>query len=112
MREAGAPLIPRVVLFGNPGKTSPSVSPDLFKAGAIRAAVMIVQRANDTRSAKAESDSIVAALRAKGTAVEYLVFADEGSTVASPVNRLAFYEAAERFLGKNLGGRFEGARKK
>jgi dipeptidyl aminopeptidase/acylaminoacyl peptidase len=84
----------------------------LFRAAAIKAPLMIVQGANDSRSPRAESDSIVAALRAKSTVVDYLVFPDEGSILTKPANRLSFYEAAEKFLGRNLGGRFEGAGKK
>lgn len=84
----------------------------LFKAAEIKAPLMIVQGANDSRSPKAESEQIVAALRAKGTVVEYILFPDEGSSITKPANRLTFYEAAERFFGKNLGGRFEGAPRK
>ncbi len=84
----------------------------LFKAAEIKAPLIIAQGANDSRSPKVESDEIVAALRAKGNMVDYLLFPDEGSSIMKPGNRLAFYEAVERFLAKNLGGRFEGASKK
>ena len=38
---------------------------------------------------------------------EYMLFPDEGHGFAKPENRLKFYAAAERFLARYLGGRFE-----
>ena len=56
---------------------------------------------------QAESEQIVAALRAAGIDHEYLLFPDEGHGFAKPENRLAFYAAAEGFLARHLGGRAE-----
>lgn len=71
--------------------------------------LMVVQGANDPRVTKVESDQIVAALRERGVAVEYLVKDDEGHGFANPENRLDLYRAMERFLARHLGGRAEGA---
>jgi acetyl esterase/lipase len=73
----------------------------------IRRPLLIAQGANDPRVTKKESDQIVAALKAKGTPVSYVVFADEGHGFARPENRTAFYAVAEAFLAKQLGGRFQ-----
>jgi dipeptidyl aminopeptidase/acylaminoacyl peptidase len=73
----------------------------------IRIPLLIAQGANDPRVKQSESEQIVAAMQAKGIDHEYLLFPDEGHGFAKPENRLAFYAAAERFLAKHLGGRFE-----
>jgi len=79
----------------------------LFKADQIKVPLLIGQGANDPRVNKAESDQIVAAMRKNGKPVEYYVFPDEGHGFARPENRVAFNAAAEEFLAKYLGGRYE-----
>ena len=79
----------------------------LFKVDAIKIPMLIAQGANDPRVNKAESEQIVAAMRAKGLDVEYMLFEDEGHGLAKPENRLKFYGAAEKFLAKHVGGRYE-----
>ena len=69
--------------------------------------MLIAQGANDPRVKQSESEQIVAAMKQKGIPHEYLLFEDEGHGFAKPENRLAFYAAAERFLARHLGGRFE-----
>ncbi len=81
----------------------------LSKAADIRTPLLIAQGANDPRVKQAESEQIVAALRAAGIDHEYLLFPDEGHGFAKPQNRLKFYAAAERFLARHLGGRVEPA---
>jgi dipeptidyl aminopeptidase/acylaminoacyl peptidase len=73
----------------------------------IRIPLLIAQGANDPRVKQAESEQIVAALAEAGIDYEYLLFPDEGHGFAKPENRLKFYAAAERFLARYLGGRFE-----
>jgi dienelactone hydrolase len=73
----------------------------------IRIPLLIAQGANDPRVKQAESEQIVAALADAGIDYEYLLFPDEGHGFAKPENRIKFYAAAERFLAKYLGGRFE-----
>jgi dipeptidyl aminopeptidase/acylaminoacyl peptidase len=79
----------------------------LFKADQIKAPLLIGQGANDPRVNKAESDQIVAAMRKNHKPVEYFVFPDEGHGFARPENKMAFNAAAEEFLAKYLGGRYE-----
>ena len=79
----------------------------LSRASDIRIPLLIAQGANDPRVKQAESEQIVAALKAAGIDHEYMLFPDEGHGFAKPQNRLKFYAAAERFLAKHLGGRFE-----
>jgi dipeptidyl aminopeptidase/acylaminoacyl peptidase len=79
----------------------------LFSAGHIRIPMLIAQGANDPRVKQAESEQIVAALKAKGKEVDYMLFPDEGHGFARPENRLKFYAEAEKFLGRHLGGRVE-----
>jgi dipeptidyl aminopeptidase/acylaminoacyl peptidase len=77
----------------------------LSKADQIRIPLLIAQGANDPRVKQAESEQIVAALRAAGIDHEYMLFPDEGHGFAKPENRLRFYAAADEFLAKYLGGR-------
>lgn len=93
---------------------NPDTDADFLKARSplthvdqIRIPLLIAQGANDPRVKQAESEQIVAALKEKGIAHEYLLFEDEGHGFAKPENRLRFYAAAEHFLAKHLGGRFE-----
>lgn len=79
----------------------------LNAAQRIRTPLLVVQGANDPRVKKAESDQIVVALRDRGFPVEYLVAPDEGHGFARPVNNMAMFAAAETFLAKHLGGRFQ-----
>ncbi len=69
--------------------------------------LLIAQGANDPRVKQAESDQIVAAMKAKNLAVTYVLYPDEGHGFARPQNRLSFYAIAEGFLAQCLGGRYE-----
>ena len=79
----------------------------LSRARDISIPLLIAQGANDPRVKQAESEQIVAALADAGIDYEYMLFPDEGHGFAKPQNRLKFYAAAERFLARYLGGRFE-----
>ncbi len=79
----------------------------LSHADKIKTPLMVVQGANDPRVNKRESDQIVIALRDRKYPVEYLVADDEGHGFARPVNNLAMIAAAEKFLAKHLGGRYQ-----
>jgi dipeptidyl aminopeptidase/acylaminoacyl peptidase len=79
----------------------------LSRARDIRIPLLIAQGANDPRVKQAESEQIVAALKEAGIDYEYMLFPDEGHGFAKPANRIKFYTAAERFLARYLGGRFE-----
>jgi hypothetical protein len=79
----------------------------LFYADKIKTPLMVVQGANDPRVNKREADQIVVALRDRNYPVEYIVAPDEGHGFARPVNNMAMLAAAEKFLAKHLGGRYQ-----
>jgi dipeptidyl aminopeptidase/acylaminoacyl peptidase len=66
--------------------------------------ILIAQGLRDVRVVAAESQQMVAALKARGVPVTYLTFADEGHGFERPENRQAFAAVAEAFLAKHLGG--------
>lgn len=77
------------------------ISP-LFHAANIRVPLLVVQGANDPRVLQAESDEIVAAVKANGVPVEYVLFPDEGHGFTKRENRIAASEAYVRFLATHL----------
>jgi dipeptidyl aminopeptidase/acylaminoacyl peptidase len=77
------------------------ISP-LFHAERIRRPLMVLQGANDPRVLQAESDDIVAAVRANGVPVEYLVFPDEGHGFTKRPNQVRAYGAILEFLDQHL----------
>jgi dipeptidyl aminopeptidase/acylaminoacyl peptidase len=79
----------------------------LWKAGDIKAPLLIGQGANDPRVRPSESEQIVAAMKAKAMPVTYLFFPDEGHGWRRPENNIAFMAVAENFLQPCLGGRAE-----
>jgi dipeptidyl aminopeptidase/acylaminoacyl peptidase len=79
----------------------------LTSASKIKTPLFVVQGANDPRVNKRESDQIVIALRDRGFPVEYMVAPDEGHGFARPVNNMAMFASAEKFLAKYLGGRYQ-----
>ncbi len=79
----------------------------LNHANKIKTPLLVIQGANDPRVNKRESDQIVVALRDRGFPVEYIVAPDEGHGFARPVNNMAAFAAAEKFLAKFLGGRYQ-----
>jgi dipeptidyl aminopeptidase/acylaminoacyl peptidase len=97
--------------MGNPttseGKAQLERQSPLNSSAKIKTPLLVVQGANDPRVNKRESDQIVIALRDRGFPVEYLVAPDEGHGFARPVNNMAMYAAAERFLARHLRGRFQ-----
>ena len=100
----------RVALYdemGDPATDSErhrAISP-LFHASNIVKPMLVVQGANDPRVLQVESDEIVAAVRANGVAVEYVVFPDEGHGFQKKVNRITAAEAYLGFLDKYLKGK-------
>ena len=94
-------------MVGHPEKDADhlrEVSP-VFHADAIRSPLLVAQGANDPRVKQSESDQIVAALRARGVEVQYIVKEDEGHGFQNEENRFELYHEIERFLGAHLGGR-------
>lgn len=99
------------VRMGDPtnseGKAQLERQSPLNSASKIKAALLVIQGANDPRVNKAESDQIVIALRDRGFPIEYIVAPDEGHGFARPVNNMAMLASAEKFLAKHLGGRYQ-----
>jgi dipeptidyl aminopeptidase/acylaminoacyl peptidase len=82
------------------------VSP-LFHVDKMRAPLMIGHGVNDPRVKIAESERIVAALRARGQQVTFVVYPDEGHGFNRPENNMDFSGRMEEFLAKHLHGRTE-----
>src|SRR6185369_9201816 len=79
----------------------------LTAAAKIKTPLLVIQGANDPRVNKRESDQIVIALRDRGFPVEYMVAPDEGHGFQRPVNNMAMFALAEKFLAKYLRGRYQ-----
>jgi dipeptidyl aminopeptidase/acylaminoacyl peptidase len=73
----------------------------------IRTPLLVMQGANDPRVNRSQAERIVIALRDHGFPVEYILAPDEGHGFARPVNNMASFMAAEIFLAKYLGGRYQ-----
>jgi dipeptidyl aminopeptidase/acylaminoacyl peptidase len=97
--------------MGNPntpeGKAQLERQSPLNSAAKIKTPLLVVQGANDPRVNKRESDQIVIALRDRKFPVGYIVAPDEGHGFARPVNTMALYAAAEKFLAKYLNARYQ-----
>ncbi len=79
----------------------------LYSANKIKKPLLIGQGANDPRVKQAESDQIVAAMKASNIPVTYVLYPDEGHGFAKPNNNIAFNAVTENFLATCLGGRAE-----
>lgn len=77
------------------------ISP-LFHAKNIKKPLLVVQGANDPRVLQVESDELVAAVKANGVPVDYVVFPDEGHGFQRRANRITASEAYVRFLDAHL----------
>lgn len=78
------------------------VSP-VYQIDKIKKPLFVVQGANDPRVNIDESDQIVAALRAKGFDVPYMVKYDEGHGFGKEENSIALYKSMMGFYAKHLG---------
>ncbi|MGH8178301.1 MAG: S9 family peptidase [Steroidobacter sp.] len=77
------------------------ISP-LFHAKNIRVPLLVVQGANDPRVLQVESDEIVAAVKANGAPVEYVLFPDEGHGFTKRDNKIKASDAYVTFLDAHL----------
>jgi dipeptidyl aminopeptidase/acylaminoacyl peptidase len=84
-----------------------SISP-LFHAANITKPLLVVQGANDPRVLQVESDELVAAARANGVPVEYVVFPDEGHGFRNRDNRITASDTYVSFLETHLKGNGSG----
>ena len=83
------------------GERHRKISP-LFHAKNIRVPLLVVQGANDPRVLQVESDEIVAAVRANGVPVEYVLFPDEGHGFTKRDNKIKASDAYVAFLDTHL----------
>lgn len=91
---------------GNPADVERMMAQSpISRVDAIKKPLLIGQGGNDPRVVKAESDQIVAAMKAKKLPVTYINYPDEGHGFVRPENRLSFFGITEGFLAKCLGGR-------
>ena len=79
------------------------ISP-LFHASNIVKPMLVVQGANDPRVLPVESDEIVAAVKANGVPVEYILFPGEGHGFRVKANRIKASDAYVKFLDTYLRG--------
>jgi dipeptidyl aminopeptidase/acylaminoacyl peptidase len=92
-------------MVGDPDKDKAVLtagSPAL-NADKIKVPLLIAQGARDPRVNKDESDQMVAALKARGIDVPYIVKDNEGHGFRNEENQFAFYAAMEKFLDKYIG---------
>lgn len=73
-----------------------------LNADRIKTPLFIAQGAHDPRVNKDESDQMVAALKARGVEVEYMVKDNEGHGFHNDENKFEFYERMEAFLALHL----------
>ncbi len=93
--EMGDPVADSVMLYNK--------SP-LFHAEKITKPFIVLQGSNDPRVLQVESDEIVAAAKANGVPVEYVIFGDEGHGFLKKENNITASEAVLTFLDKYLKG--------
>jgi dipeptidyl aminopeptidase/acylaminoacyl peptidase len=78
-----------------------NISP-LFHASNVVRPLIVLQGANDPRVLQAESDEIVAAVKANGVPVEYVLFEDEGHGFVKKENEIKGYGKVKLFLDQHL----------
>ncbi|WP_372765980.1 alpha/beta fold hydrolase [Pseudoalteromonas sp.] len=83
------------------GERHRAISP-LFHAKNITKPLMVIQGANDPRVLQVESDELVAAVKANGVPVEYILFDDEGHGFTKKENRIEASNAYLKFLNTYL----------
>jgi dipeptidyl aminopeptidase/acylaminoacyl peptidase len=91
-----------------PGRALLKERSPLNRTAAISRPLLILQGANDPRVKQAESDQIVAAARARGLPVTYVLYPDEGHGFSLPANRISSYAIVEAFLAEHMGGEGRG----
>ena len=91
--------------MGNPNTADSvrlyEISP-VFHGDKVVKPTMVLQGAKDPRVLQVESDEMVAAVRANGTTVEYVLFEDEGHGFVKKENEIEGYGKVLEFLEKHL----------
>jgi len=75
----------------------------------IKKPLLLGHGANDPRVKLRESETIAAAMEARGLPIDFVVFPDEGHGLANPRNSQAMTALMEAFLQAHIGGRAEPA---
>jgi dipeptidyl aminopeptidase/acylaminoacyl peptidase len=90
--------------LGDPAvdRTSLEARSPLVHAKKIQKPLLVIQGKNDPRVLEAESEEIVAAVKANGVPVEYVLFPDEGHGFRNKENRIRASEAYLSFLEEHL----------
>jgi dipeptidyl aminopeptidase/acylaminoacyl peptidase len=90
--------------LGDPAvdRTSLEARSPLIHAKKIKRPLLVIQGKNDPRVLEAESEEIVAAVKASGVPVEYVLFPDEGHGFRNKENRIRASEAYLAFLEEHL----------
>jgi dipeptidyl aminopeptidase/acylaminoacyl peptidase len=70
----------------------------------VRAPLLVLQGENDTNVPRAESDLVVERLRARGAAVDYVVYPGEGHGFSRRASRLDAMRRSVAFFERTLGG--------
>ena len=78
-----------------------NISP-LFHANNVTKPLIVLQGANDPRVLQVESDEMVAAVRANGVPVEYVLFEDEGHGFVKKEIQIKGYGKIKEFLDEYL----------
>ena len=78
------------------------ISP-IHKVEKIRVPLLVIHGANDPRVPIGEAEQIVASITARGGAVAYVRFEDEGHGIVKLANKLVCYPAIAEFLDEHLG---------
>jgi dipeptidyl aminopeptidase/acylaminoacyl peptidase len=76
----------------------------VFHGDKITRPLLVLQGANDPRVLQRESDDMVAAIKASGGTVDYLVFEDEGHGFRKSANRVKGFNTTLEFLDTHLRG--------
>ena len=82
------------------------ISP-LYRADRIHVPLLVAMGAGDSRVSLQHSDRLVAAARANGAPVTYLVYTAQGHDFTGGLDGVDFYGRVEGFLAECLGGRAE-----
>ncbi|MBK7428093.1 MAG: alpha/beta fold hydrolase [Saprospiraceae bacterium] len=94
-KEMGDPVADSLRLYG--------ISP-VFHGNKVTKPTMVLQGAKDPRVLQVESDEMVAAVKANGVPVEYLIFEDEGHGFVKKENQIKGYGSILTFLDEHLKG--------
>jgi dipeptidyl aminopeptidase/acylaminoacyl peptidase len=77
----------------------------IFSLDRVVAPLLVLQGANDSNVPRAEADVLVAALRARGARVDYVVYPDEGHEFTKRANRVDADQRTVDFFVKEMGAR-------